>query len=303
MALSQSPPPLFKQGLSARLRLLIAVIAAAATIYADLHFSLLKPLRQGLSIVIYPVEQVLMFPRDAAYWIGSYGSAMIDLVNSRNALAQKETLAADTLLQVEQIRIENASLRGLLDLRKAIQHKTVAAEISHETRDAFSRRIVIDRGSQHGLAPGHPVINSVGVVGQVVRVSPITAEVALVTDPSLIVPVHLPRSAIRSVAVGTGDGQQVDLKYLSINADVVAGDLMVTSGLDGLYPTGMPVAKVNRVERGGSGQFPRVTATPVAPIGSLRHVLVILVDQALIPPAPRELDPKPPSPDKKGGTK
>jgi rod shape-determining protein MreC len=78
---------------------------------------------------------------------------------------------------------------------------------------------------------------------------------------------------------------------------------MVTSGLDGLYPTGMPVAKVNRVERGGSGQFPRVTATPVAPIGSLRHVLVILVDQALIPPAPRELDPKPPSPDKKGGTK
>jgi rod shape-determining protein MreC len=95
----------------------------------------------------------------------------------------------------------------------------------------------------------------------------------------------------------------VDLKYLSINADVAAGDLMVTSGLDGLYPTGMPVAKVNRVERGGSGQFPRVTAAPVAPIGSLRHVLVILVDQSLIPPAPRELDPKPTTTHGKGGAK
>jgi rod shape-determining protein MreC len=219
-----------------------------------------------------------------------YGSAVSDLVGQRVTLERKEIENSENLLQIEQLRIENESLRTLLDLRKSVKHKTLTAQISHETRDAFSNRIVIDRGSQHGVAPGHPVINAQGVVGQVVRVSPITAEVSLVTDPSLMIPVSLPRSGLRSLASGTGDGQQVELKYLNINAEVDVGDTLVTSGLDGLYPSGLPVAKINRVERAGSGQFPRITSTPVAPIGTLQHVLVILIDQELIPPAPRELD-------------
>jgi len=290
MALSQSPPPLFKQGLPSRLRMLIAVIAAIGMLYSDLHFGMLKPLRQGLTMVLYPIEQLLILPRDAVIWFVRYASTASDIVGQRVTLERKEIENSDSLLQVEQLRIENESLRSLFDLRKSIKHKTVAAQISHETRDAFSNRIVIDRGSQHGLAPGHPVINAQGVVGQVARVSPITAEVSLVTDPSLMIPVALPRSGLRSLASGTGDGQQVELKYLNINAEVEVGDVLVTSGLDGLYPSGLPVPKINRVERAGSGQFPRITSTPVAPIGTLQHVLVILIDQELIPPAPRELD-------------
>ena len=290
MALSQSPPPLFKQGLPSRLRMLIAFIAAIGMLYSDLHFGMLKPLRQGLTMVLYPIEQLLILPRDAVIWFVRYASTASDIVGQRVTLERKEIENSDSLLQVEQLRIENESLRSLFDLRKSIKHKTVAAQISHETRDAFSNRIVIDRGSQHGLAPGHPVINAQGVVGQVARVSPITAEVSLVTDPSLMIPVALPRSGLRSLASGTGDGQQVELKYLNINAEVEVGDVLVTSGLDGLYPSGLPVAKINRVERAGSGQFPRITSTPVAPIGTLQHVLVILIDQELIPPAPRELD-------------
>ncbi|NBO82290.1 MAG: rod shape-determining protein MreC [Betaproteobacteria bacterium] len=255
-----------------------------------MHFGMLKPLRQGLTMVLYPIEQLLILPRDAVIWFVRYASTASDIVGQRVTLERKEIENSDSLLQVEQLRIENESLRSLFDLRKSIKHKTVAAQISHETRDAFSNRIVIDRGSQHGLAPGHPVINAQGVVGQVARVSPITAEVSLVTDPSLMIPVALPRSGLRSLASGTGDGQQVELKYLNINAEVEVGDVLVTSGLDGLYPSGLPVAKINRVERAGSGQFPRITSTPVAPIGTLQHVLVILIDQELIPPAPRELD-------------
>ncbi|MBU6142433.1 MAG: rod shape-determining protein MreC [Betaproteobacteria bacterium] len=290
MALSQSPPPLFKQGLPARLRMLIAVIAAIGMLYSDLHFGILKPLRQGLSMVLYPIEQLLILPRDGVIWFARYGAAVSDLVGQRVTLERKEIENSESLLQIERLRTENESLRTLLDLRKSVKHKTLTAQISHETRDAFSNRIVIDRGSQHGVAPGHPVINAQGVVGQVVRVSPITAEVSLVTDPSLMIPVALPRSGLRSLASGTGDGQQVELKYLNINAEVDVGDVLVTSGLDGLYPSGLPVAKINRVERAGSGQFPRITSTPVAPIGTLQHVLVILIDQELIPPAPRELD-------------
>jgi rod shape-determining protein MreC len=290
MALSQSPPPLFNQGLSARFRLLIAVGAAAALIYIDLNFGILKPLRQGLSIVLYPVEQVLMAPRAVMSWLGQYGGVIFSTVDRQNALAEREAKTADQLLQVEQLQIENEGLRGLLDLRKTLKQKTVVAEISHEMRDAFSSRVVIDRGSQHGIAPGHPVINAQGVVGQVVRVSPITAEVSLVTDPALVIPVSLPRSGSRTVAVGAGDGQQVELRYLNINAEVEIGDILVTSGLDGLYPPGLPVAKVSRVKRAGSGQFSNVLSEPIAPVGSLRHVTVILVDASLIPPAPRDLD-------------
>ncbi len=290
MALSQSPPPLFKQGLPARLRMLIAVLAAVGMLYSDLHFGMLKPLRQGLSMVLYPIEQLLILPRDTALWLGRYGAVVSDVASQRVSLERKEVEYSESLLQTEQLRLENESLRALLELRKLIKHKTVAAQISHETRDAFSNRIVIDRGSQHGVAPGHPVINAHGVVGQVMRVSPITAEVSLVTDPSLMIPVSLPRSGLRSLASGTGDGQQVELKYLNINAEVDVGDVLVTSGLDGLYPSGLPVAKINRVERAGSGQFPRITSTPVAVIGTLQHVLVILIDQELIPPAPREMD-------------
>lgn len=276
--------------------MLIAVVAAILMLYADLHFGILRPLRQGLAMVLYPIEQMLMLPRDVFSWVGGYAFTISDLVDRKAVLEKKEIDNAEKILQTEQLRLENDALRGLLELRKTIKHETLTAEISHETRDAFSNRIVIDRGSQHGLAPGHPVINAQGVVGQVVRVSPITAEVALLTDPSLTIPVNLPRSGIRSLVSGTGDNQQVELKYLNINAEVEIGDILVTSGLDGLYPSGLPVARINRVERAGSGQFPRITSTPVATIGTLQHVLVILVDQALIPPAPRELDrpiPKP----------
>ena len=303
MALSQTPPPLFQQGLSARLRLLIAVLAAVGMLYIDLHLGMLKPLRQGLSMVLYPVEQVLMAPRDVVRWASRYGSALTDVVDRKAQLERREVENSERLLQIEQLKVENDSLRTLLELRKGSKHPTVVAEISHETRDAFSNRVVIDRGSQHGVQPGHPVINAQGVVGQVIRVSPITSEVSLVTDPSLTIPVNLPRSGIRSVASGTGDGQQVDLKYLNINAEVEVGDVLVTSGLDGLYPSGLPVAKINRVERAGSGQFPRISSTPVAPIGTLRNVLVILVDQQLIPPAPRELERQAPPPAKGGAAK
>ncbi len=303
MALSQPPPPLFQQGLSARLRLLIAVLAAVGMLYIDLHLGMLKPLRQGLSMVLYPIEQVLMVPRDVVRWASHYGSALTDVVDRKAQLERREVENSERLLQIEQLKVENDSLRTLLELRKGSKHPTVVAEISHETRDAFSNRVVIDRGSQHGVQPGHPVINAQGVVGQVIRVSPITSEVSLVTDPSLTIPVNLPRSGIRSVASGTGDGQQVDLKYLNINAEVEVGDVLVTSGLDGLYPSGLPVAKINRVERAGSGQFPRISSTPVAPIGTLRNVLVILVDQQLIPPAPRELERQAPPPAKGGAAK
>ena len=242
-------------------------------------------------------------PRDLFNWLAGLTSSLSDITEKKRALELKEAANADVLMQLDQLQNENDSLRALLDLRKSLKSKTVAARISHTTRDPFSDRVVIDRGSQHGVMPGHPVINSLGVVGQVVRVSPITAEVALITDPALTVPINLPRSGIRSLMTGAGDGQQVQVKYLNLNAEVEVGDLVLTSGLDGLFPPGFPVARVSRIERSGGGQFPTVSCTPTASIGSMRHVLVLLIDQDLLPPAPRDLEPPAPRPKSKGSAK
>jgi rod shape-determining protein MreC len=289
MALSQTPPPLFKQGLPARLRLLIAVGLSIGLIYVDLHLGILKPLRQGLQTVLFPVVELLSAPRNILSWSGDRFNATLKVLEREAALAQKEADNAQTLLLVEQLQKENSALRSLLDLRPSIRHKTLAAEISHQSRDIFSKRVVIDRGSQHGVVVGHPVINSNGVVGQVVRVSPITSEVSLLNDPSLTLPVSLPRQGIRTLA--SGDGHRIVLKYLHVDADVAAGDLVVTSGLDGVYPSGLPVATIDRVER-ATGQFARAVATPTAPVAPMRQVFVVLVDQSLIPPAPRDLGPR-----------
>ncbi len=286
MALSQTPPPLFKQGLPARLRLLIAVCASVALIYADLHLGVLTPLRQGVQTVLFPVVSMLSVPRDLFFWAGDRLDATLHLLRREAALEEREAQGAESTLLIEQLEKENTALRALLDLRSAIRHKTLAAEISHQSRDVFGKRVVIDRGSQHGVAVGHPVINAQGVVGQVVRVSPITAEVSLLNDPSLTIPVSFSRTGVRTLA--TGDGQRLVLKYLNVDADVEVGDLLVTSGLDGVYPSGLPVAKIDRIER-ATGQFARAAASPSAPVAPTRQVVVILVDQSLILPAPREL--------------
>lgn len=253
-----------------------------------------------MALVLYPVEQVLSLPRDVFTWLTSRTSAVKNVSEKQSALEKSATENAEALLKLEQLKQENDNLRTLLDLRKTIKTKSIPAEIAYNTRDVFSHRVVIDRGSQDGVAPGHPVINAQGVVGQVVRVSPVTAEVSLVTDPGLAVPVNLPRTGIRSLAHGAGDGQQVDLRYLNINAEIEVGDILVTSGLDGLYPPGLPVARVAQIERAGSGQFPRVHCTPMAKIGANRHVLVLLVDKDQLPPAPRDFDKQVP---KKSGAK
>ncbi len=286
MALSQTPPPLFKQGLPARLRLLIAVGVSIALIYADLNLGVLKTLRQGLQTVLFPVVSLLSAPRDLMVWAGDRLDATLNVLGREAALAEKEAQSTSSVLLVEQLEKENISLRALLDLRPAVRHKTLAAEISHQSRDIFGKRVVIDRGSQHGVAVGHPVINSKGVVGQVVRVSPITAEVSLLNDPSLTIPVSFSRTGVRTLA--SGDGQRLVLKYLHVDADVETGDLLVTSGLDGIYPSGLPVATIDRVER-DTGQFAMALASPAAPVAPNRQVVVVLVDQSLIPPAPRDL--------------
>ncbi|HRI17375.1 MAG TPA: rod shape-determining protein MreC, partial [Burkholderiaceae bacterium] len=189
----------------------------------------------------------------------------------RSQLAAQAERAART----EQLAKENERLRGLLELRPAMVVRSVAAEVLYEASDPFSRKVIIDRGGTGGVVLGAPVINEQGVLGQVTRVYPLSAEVSLLTDRDAAIPVLNPRTQVRSVAYGLPGGAGMELRFMAGNADVQVGDLLTTSGVDAIYPPGLPVAKVTQVDRRIETSFARIALQPVASPDGVRQVLVL----------------------------
>ncbi|MFO1266309.1 MAG: rod shape-determining protein MreC [Rubrivivax sp.] len=166
-------------------------------------------------------------------------------------------------LRAGQLERDNASLRALLDLGPALTTRSLAAEVLYEAADPYSHKWVINRGSRQGVALGSPVINGAGVLGQVTRLYGATAEVTLLTDKDAAIPVLNARTSQRAAAFGNA-GPLMELRFTSANSDVRPGDALVTSGLDGVYPAGLPVATVNTVDRRAEAGFARIMLTPAA---------------------------------------
>jgi rod shape-determining protein MreC len=163
----------------------------------------------------------------------------------------------------------------LLDLRPALNVKSRTAEVLYEATDPYSRKVFIDRGSTQGVLLGSPVINDAGVLGQVTRVYPLSAEITLLTDKEAAIPVLNPRTQQRSAAFGSGDGDLMELRFMAGNADVQPGDLLITSGVDGVYPPGLSVATVAKVDRKVDSGFARISLQANARADGVRHVLVL----------------------------
>ena len=204
------------------------------------------------------------------------GLAASQRAMAAEALARQQLVEqAERLARAAQLQAENQRLRSLLELRPALEVASLSAEVLYEAADPYSRRVVIDRGRSHGVQAGSPVINDAGVLGQVTRVYTLSAEVTLLSDKDAAIPVLNTRTQARNAAFGSSDGQGMELRFLAANADIKPGDLMATSGLDGVYPSGLPVAKVISVERRGDTSFASVRLQPVAQPDSVRHVLVL----------------------------
>jgi rod shape-determining protein MreC len=186
-----------------------------------------------------------------------------------------------------ELAAENGHLRALLQLSQRSTTQSLPAEIQYDTRDPFTQKVVIGRGAQQGIQNGSPVVNEDGVIGQVTRVFPLQAEVTLLTDKDQAVPVQIVRTGLRSVIYGTPKGDTLDLRFVPISADVQTGDELVTSGLDGVYPPGLPVAKVVRVDKQADTAFARVVCLPVAPVRGARQLLVLHYVND-VPPRPAE---------------
>jgi rod shape-determining protein MreC len=170
---------------------------------------------------------------------------------------------------------ENAHLRDLLAARQRFPESTIFAEVLYAGRDLFTRKVVIDKGQQQGVKAGQPVIDQIGIIGQVTRTYPWLAEITLITDKEQAVPVQNLRNGLRAVIGGTGNDGQLELKFIPLNADFQNGDQLVTSGIDGVYPPGLPVAEVSNVERNAAYLFARITCKPQAGVASHSQVLVL----------------------------
>ena len=274
--LDRTPPPFFKQGPSAFTRLLFYSALAIFLMAADGRWNLTEPLRAGLATVLHPVQQMLLAPGRALDSMSHYASGLEE-ARAVQLRAEKALMAqAERVMRLEQLQHENERLRALLDLRGRTSVPTLAAEVQYDAPDPFSHKVVIDRGAVQGVRPGVPVIDEHGVLGQVTRVYPLTSEVTLVTDQNAAVPVINLRSQQRGVAFGQPKTRGMELRFMAGNADVQVGDVLQTSGLDGIYPAGLPVATVAAVDRRAETSFARVRLTPHALTEQPRHVLLLL---------------------------
>src|SRR5882672_2127526 len=286
--MEHGPPPLFNQGVSARARLAFFSFLAVALIVIDSRAKLLETVRVGVGVVMFPVQRALLVPRDVVDRVGEFFSTIGSLTRENEQLKRASVERAQAVQQSQALVAENERLRKLLGARERVGNTSRLAQALYESRDRFSRKLVLDIGSNAGIEAGSPVIDNIGVVGQVTRVFPLTAEVTLLTDKDQTIPVQVVRNGLRGVAFGGVEPGTLDLRFMASNAEIVNGDAVVTSGIDGVYPAGLAVATVTRVERNAKDQFARVVMTPTGGVQSFTHLLVLNVDRRQVPPKPSD---------------
>jgi rod shape-determining protein MreC len=282
--LDPTPPPFFRQGPSALTKLVFFSALALFLMVADARFRLVDPLRAGLAIVLLPAQRALAVPIEMLQGGAGYLKGLSAALQAERAAREQLVRQAEKTARAEQLAVENARLRGLLELKPALTVRTQAAEVLYEAADPYSRKVFIDHGQVQGVALGSPVIIETGVLGQVTRVYPLSAEVTLLGDKDSAIPVLNARTLQRSAAFGGSAG--MELRFTSANADVQPGDLLQTSGVDGVYPPGLPVARVLSVERRVESGFARIALAPAASPDGVRHVLVLEPLAVQMPPRP-----------------
>jgi len=277
------PPPFFKRGPAPVALLSLYAALSIFLLIVDARFHTLELLRQALSMFTHPLQQAAHAPARIFSNTGSYFSS-VDRLQEENARIKRLQLdGANTLLRTTQLEVENQRLRRLLGVKERQQASGQVTQILYAARDPFSRRIVVDKGQQDKIVAGQPVVDDAGIVGQVTRVFPFVSEVTLITDKDQAVPVQIVRNGLRSVVFGLGDGQ-LELRFMPANADVQNGDLLVTSGLDGIFLPGFPVAKVVHIERDTSYSFARIYCIPLAGVENFGEVMVLEPRTAMVLP-------------------
>ena len=281
---------MFARQLGATARLLIWLLVGLACVIADSRYHALEGLRSGFSLLLQPVRETLRVPADVATELGGFFTRHRLLQNERDALRIERASLLASVHAGREISRENAELRALLKLQARPGQQLVHAAMLYRGHDWFAQQLVLDQGARATLRPGLPVVDASGLVGQLSQVYANSSEVTLVSSPGQLTPVFIERTGQRGLAAGSGRGA-LELKYMPGNADVRVNDRLLTSGIDRVYPAGIPVARVTRVTHSQSGPYLRVACAPLAGLDRSRAVLVLRAD----PPAvqtPLSLPPK-----------
>ena len=254
----------------------MALCVSLALIFIDSRLSYLTSIRSSLSAVIYPIQLVGSLPSDLASWTSAYFQSRANLKEQNKGLQATNLLNSFQLQKLRGLERENLRLRELLGSSFRLPERVLMAELLRIDSDLFSQHVVINKGESDAIFEGQPVLDSNGVMGQVMAVSQFSSRVILLTDPSHGTPVQVNRNGLRSVARGRGLNKFLQLEYLPHNSDIRAGDLLVTSGLGGRFPAGYPVGTVISVKESPGQNFSEVTVEPTASIETSREVLLVL---------------------------
>lgn len=283
-------PSFIRQGPHPAVRLALCVLLSVALLIGDSRFGLMEHVREALSVALYPVQRAVNVPFAGARHAIDFFTTQAELKTENDELKNRHLLMSAQLRRLATVEREYRELRQLNELKSSRAEGGQLAEVLYTGRDPFSYKLIIDKGEDAHIRPGQPVIDSQGLIGQVTRVQPLTAEVTLIIDKNHMVPVMSERTGARAILYGYGGG--VEVRYLPSHADVQEKDLLVTSGIDDLYPAGLPVARIGKVERNTGAAFARLSTSVVAGVQQSRFVLVLNQKQH-VPARPAATDAQP----------
>ncbi|AWW45147.1 rod shape-determining protein MreC [Polynucleobacter paneuropaeus] len=273
-----SAPPLFRQGIPALVKLIVCLSISIALMLIDYRFKTLDPIRNNVNWVLRPLEYLMLTPRNVYQASTEYFTTRSTLEQENQIFKARQAELALLANQSEFLLIENQNLRQLMDLQKQVGFKTLPVEILFNPPNPISQRVVINRGNDDGLKLGNPIANDAGILGQVVRLYDHSAEVSLLEDRDFAVPVQVARNGLRAAVFGAGRGNPLELRYLPVASDLEVGDILITSGIDGVYPPGYAVAVISRIERNVDKNSSNVFCVPIAAVNRYRQALAFLYD-------------------------
>lgn len=262
------------------LRFFLAAVTCLTLMFLDHRGTYLEEIRSYVGAALYPIKVAIDSPAAGLSWMRENFALRERLISENERLRRESLMASAELQQTAALRAENARLRALLDSRSRVPDRVVVGEILAVDMDPLRHRVILNKGGRDGAYEGQALLDAGGVVGQITRDQGDSSEALLVTDPDHAVPVEVVRNGLRTIAMGTGDLTRLSLPFLTRNADVKSGDLLVTSGLGGAFPGGYPVGTVSRVDGSSGDAFLEVAATPAASLDRLREVLLVFQEPA-----------------------
>jgi rod shape-determining protein MreC len=293
VTLSSDSRPIIGRGPPLGARFFFLGVISVVVMVMDHRGEYLQTTRLWMGMAVHPLYAAVQTPFDAWNWMTGSFSDRTRLQAENEQLREELRVARVKLLQFDSLNEENRRLRDIRAASQGIGERNLIAEIIHVDVDPFRHRVRINKGARDGVFKGQPILDAFGIVGQVLLVDQYSAQVILISDAEHATPVQVNRNGIRSIAVGTGDLSKLRLPYLTVESDVKVGDLLVTSGLDGVFPAGYPVATITRVERDATLTFALVDAKPLAQLDRDREVLLLWIEQPAEPEAPPPPAPKP----------